>query len=115
MNKNNAHQELHDWWHDQAEREIAPMLAKMDEYGGLGRATDLTQIGLALVDSGVQGNPANESEMQELGIYFYLVGKMARWTAAISEGRAVSDDTLYDIGIYIRMVQRLRQVGGWPV
>ena len=43
-----------------------------------------------------------------------IVGKMARWTDAIRTGRRVSDDTLFDLGIYVRMVHRVRAVGGWP-
>ena len=116
-------QELHDWWLGQAEREVAPLLDKMREYGGGGRALDLEEIGRGLVNSGVsideryrtgRGEP-QEGHLQELGVYFYLLGKFARWTAAVAEGRPVSDDTLYDIGVYVRMVQRIRSRGGWPV
>jgi hypothetical protein len=56
----------------------------------------------------------NDEEATEIGIYFYELGKIARWTAAIREGRRVSDDTLHDAGIYIKMAQRNRAVGGWP-
>lgn len=114
-------QELHGWWVQTAKAEIEPMLAKMREYGGLGRAIDLEEIGRGLVQSGVRtpameyGQPALSHELQELGIYFYLLGKFARWTAAVAEGRPVSDDTLHDIGVYVRMAQRVRAVGGWPV
>lgn len=115
--------ELRDWWMGVAANEIEPMLAKMEEYGGMGRAIDLEEIGRGLVHSGVNipdTYPAAAFEKgetalhQELGIYFYLLGKFARWTAAVAEGRAVSDDTLHDIGIYVRMAQRVRAVGGWP-
>ena len=107
--------DLHKWWMLTAQHEIEPLISKAQEYGGARRAGDLAQIGHQLVQTGVKGNPENEAEMQELGIYFYIIGKIARWTAAISEGRPVSDDTLHDIGIYIRMVQRIRDAGGWPV
>lgn len=111
--------DLRDWWMAQAANEIDPMIAKMVEYGGLGRATDLEEIGRGLEHSGVKidllrGSPL-DARHQELGIYFYLLGKFARWTAAVAEGRPVSDDTLLDIGVYVRMAQRVRAVGGWPV
>ena len=112
---------LRGWWEQTAHDEVAQLVAKMVEYGGLSRATDLTEIGRHLTEVGVPEGPltgggaVQEGWLQELGIYFYLVGKFARWSAAIQEGRPVSDDTLLDIGIYVRMAQRVRAVGGWPL
>lgn len=112
---------LRGWWEQTAHDEVAGLIAKMVEYGGLSRATDLTEIGRHLTEVGVPEGPllgsggVQEGWLQELGIYFYLVGKFARWSAAIQEGRPVSDDTLLDIGIYVRMAQRVRAVGGWPL
>ncbi len=112
---------LRGWWEQTAHDEVAQLVSKMVEYGGLSRATDLTEIGRHLTEVGVSSGPltgggaVQEGWLQELGIYFYLVGKFARWSAAIQEGRPVSDDTLLDIGIYVRMAQRVRAVGGWPV
>lgn len=109
------------WWMAKANSEIRPLIAKMQEYGGKGRALDLVEIGRHLSQAGVVMSEDSTSSGEdvertyaELGIYFYLVGKFARWTAAIAEGRQVSDDTLLDIGIYIRMAQRIRETGGWP-
>lgn len=104
--KPNPRQELADWWINTAKGEAAAVVPKAIEYG----ATDLQEIGRAMQLAGV--NPGSNAD--ELGIYFYIVGKMARWTDAIQNGRAVSDDTLYDIGVYIRMAQRVRTAGGWP-
>ena len=106
--------ELDAWWHTQADKEIAPMISKMVEYGGQGRATDLIDIGRDLAKA-MRWEDISDADAAELGIYFYIRGKMGRWFAAISEKRPVSDDTLYDIGIYVRMVQRIRDRGGWPV
>lgn len=112
---------LRGWWEQTAHDEVANLIAKMVEYGGLHRATDLTDIGREMVAAGVARGPLlgngqpQEGWYQELGCYFYLVGKFSRWKAAIVEGRPVSDDTLLDIGIYVRMAQRIRAVGGWPV
>lgn len=106
------------WWVAKARNEIEPIAAKISEYGGDGRAIDLFEIGRTMNESGIvhpiDADEDDDSWQAELGIYFYLVGKFARWKAAIQEGRKVSDDTLLDIGIYIRMAQRIRDVGGWP-
>ena len=113
--------ELAEWWRSLAESEIDELLSKMTEYGGLSRATDLIEIGRDLVAAGVSAgvlpgaDQVQEGWLQELGAYFYIRGKFARWQAAIVEGRPVSDDTLKDIGVYVRMVQRIRACGGWPV
>jgi hypothetical protein len=32
----------------------------------------------------------------------------------VLRGDRPSDDTPYDIGVYVRMAQRVRDVGGWP-
>lgn len=115
-------EELAVWWLAKADSEVRPMVEKMLEYGGSGRALDLEEIGRGLVHSGIivapeflgpDGEPS-PGHLQELGIYFYLLGKFARWTAAVAEGRKVSDDTLLDIGVYVRMAQRVREAGGWP-
>ncbi len=116
-----AWSELRGWWEQTAHDEVSGLVDKMVEYGGLRRATDLTEIGHSMVLVGVPsravgGTTEQEVQwLQELGAYFYLRGKFARWGAAIAEGRPVSDDTLHDIAIYTRMVQRIRQVGGWPL
>jgi hypothetical protein len=104
--------ELTQWWLEMAKNEIEPMTAKMVEYGGNGRAEDLIQIGQTIALTA--GRKIGDEEATELGIYFYLIGKMARWTAAVVEGDRPSDDTLSDISIYTRMAQRARHAGGWP-
>lgn len=126
--KPDAWQEISEWWETTAHDEIAQLVSKAREYGGAHRAEDLTDLGRSLVEAGVKYGPViaridgkpvygtmTDAEAQELGCYFYLRGKFARWVAAIKEGRPVSDDTLHDIGVYVRMVQRIRAVGGWPV
>lgn len=105
--------ELRDWWEQTATDEVEQLLAKMVEYGGLSRATDLLAIGYDLAT--MAGWEVNDAEATELGIVFYLRGKMARVMAAVTEKRLPSDDTWLDIGIYTRMVQRTRASGGWPV
>lgn len=104
--------ELSAWWTQISETEIKMVVSKAVEYGGHGAAIDLIQIGQDLAR--IAGRTINDEQAAEYGIYFYVRGKFARWTAAMEEGRPVSDDTLLDIGIYIRMAQRNREVGGWP-
>jgi hypothetical protein len=101
---------LQTWWTDRAVAEVALVAPKAVEYS----AVDLIEYGrtLALV-MGLKHNVTDE-EACEIGIWGYLVGKVARWTGAIKEGRRVSDDTIFDIGIYTKMAQRNRDVGGWP-
>lgn len=107
------------WWVRKAQEEAETVVPKATEYGGNNRAADLTQIGRSMVElmAGAAdfADTGDEGELQELACYFYLQGKMGRWHAALMEGRRVSDDTIYDIGIYIKMVQRIREAGGWPV
>jgi adenylosuccinate synthase len=110
-----AGDELTEWWLARAASEVKPMVGKALEYGGKGAAIDLIDIGTDLfrmMDRTLE--EFTEADATELGIYFYLKGKFSRWTAALMEGRSVSDDTLLDIGVYVRMAQRTREVGGWP-
>jgi hypothetical protein len=110
--------ELAEWWQKKAHDEVAGLLAKMGEYGGGGAAIDLIEIGRALASVIADGNElsgtTDPAQQAELGVYFYVLGKVARWTAAVQEGRKVSDDTIMDIGIYTRMAERIREAGGWP-
>ena len=101
-------QVLRRWWNDQADREIEATVPKAIEYG----STDLIDIGRNVASTA--GRDVTDQEAALLGIYFYLEGKLARWRSAIKEGREVSDDTLFDIGVYVRMAQRVRYAGSWP-
>lgn len=99
---------LTDWWLDRATEEIDRTVPKAVEYG----ATDLIDIGRDLARTA--GRTVTDEEAAELGIYFYMRGKLSRWTDAVIRGDRVSDDTLFDIGVYTRMAQRVRSHGGWP-
>lgn len=100
--------ELRGWWFDKAEAEINATVPKAIEYG----STDLIDIGHDL--SRVIGRVVDDETAAEMGVYFYMLGKMSRWRSAMERGERVSDDTLLDIGIYVRMAQRIRYAGGWP-
>lgn len=101
-------EELGQWWMNIAADEVDAVVAKAVEYG----ATDLLDLGRELAR--INGWTMTDAQCAEAGVYVYLRGKVSRWTAALTEGRQVSDDTLHDIGVYVRMAQRIREVGGWP-
>ena len=97
------------WWRVTAEDEIDAVVAKATEYGG----SDLIEMGRSL--AAMAGRPTlNDEQLAELGCLQYLVGKVTRATSAWADGRMPSDDTYHDIGVYVRMIQRIRDVGGWP-
>lgn len=100
---------LTDWWETRSKAEMDACIPKAVEYG----STDLAVIGRAQGRLMGRHNLNNE-EATELGIFFYLIGKIARWEDALTHGRRVSDDTLHDIAVYTKMEQRNRAVGGWP-
>lgn len=112
VNKSALAGELEQWWYQQAQTEVEAVVTKAIEYGGHGAAIDLIDIGHALGQ--IAGRELTEEECTEWGIFFYIEGKLARWKAAMIEGRRVSDDTLHDVSVYCRMAQRNRAVGGWP-
>lgn len=100
--------ELRAWWLELAGAEAEKVVPKAVEYG----ATDLRDIGRDL--AAISGRKVTDEEATELGIYFYLRGKLSRWTDAVIRGDRPSDDTLHDLGVYVRMAQRTRSHGGWP-
>lgn len=100
---------LASWWRKQAETEIERTVPKAEEYG----STDLIRVGRIMAESAGRHGVSDE-EAAELGVFFYIEGKLARWADAVTRGERVSDDTLFDIGIYVRMAQRIRATGGWP-
>jgi len=114
-NSPNSSVELINWWMQKAEGEARAAANKAREYGAgdleeIGRRLDALGVKLPMGPAGAWRTP----QLIEGGIYFYIVGKMARWNDAMSRGEAVSDDTIHDIIVYCRMIQRTREVGGWP-
>ena len=104
------------WWQDQSTHDVTSMTAKVQEYGGAHRASDLIDLGRTMAElQGEDPGVMSDAHLQELGIFFYLEGKLGRWKAALKEGRRVSDDTLLDITVYAMMTRRVRAAGGWPV
>lgn len=99
---------LSDWWLLTADSDYAMVGPKAIEYG----SRDLTEMGHTLAR--VAGREIGDPEATELGIWFYALGKMARWTAAVQRGELVSVDTLTDLGVYTTMARRVRETGEWP-
>jgi hypothetical protein len=108
LNPNDLEALLTEWWMGKAEEEVRRTVPKAVEYG----STDLAQIGHDL--AAMAGRKVSDEEAAELGIMFYARGKMSRWIDAVIRGDRVSDDTLFDLGVYVRMAQRVRDAGGWP-
>jgi hypothetical protein len=100
--------ELNSWWLNSGCQDASLVISKYQEYGN----TALLEVGRQLAE--VMGRGATKAEMQELGIWFFMVGKMARWKTAILKGERVSKDTLDDLAVYATMARRVHEKGGWP-
>lgn len=101
--------ELANWWSNLGCRDSELVIKKYQEYGN----TALLEVGGQLAD--VLGwENATVAQKQELGIWFFMVGKMARWKTAIFKGEQVSKDTLDDLAVYATMARRVHAKGGWP-
>jgi hypothetical protein len=99
-------QELVNWWLDETKGELDSVIPKAVEYG----SADLKVIGFAL--SQMIGEPKGVTH-DELGIAFYVLGKVARLVGGYADGRLPSDDTWHDIAIYTKMAQYARKHNGW--
>lgn len=100
--------ELSGWWLDTTSADIDQTAEKAIEYG----SEDLLMIGRTMAR--IQGLTVTDAQAAELGILFYIYGKVARWVSAVKDGRIVSEDTLRDISIYAMMARRVREKGSWP-
>lgn len=95
---------LHRWWADQSRAEADRLVPKAVEYGSY----DLRMIGEMM------GEVLGRDDDTELGVLFYLIGKIARVASALRDGHKPSVDTLTDIAIYARMAIYIREHGQWP-
>ena len=92
------------WWADTS-RAIANMVVpKAREYG----SRDLVEIGREFAALAGRGE-VSEGYAYELGVFFYLRGKVSRWSAAAARGELVSKDTLDDIIAYAMMALHNRE------
>lgn len=96
------------WWLTRAEEEARAVIPKAVAYG----SNSLMQLGRKVAQ--LQGRTVTDAEAMELGCWINAVQKIERWTDSVMRGERCSDDTIYDAGIYVKMVQRIRDVGSWP-
>ena len=101
--------DLRDWWLSTAQADMAMVAPKAVEYGSV----ELEEMGAALARM-MGRSDLSRTRRVELACWFYAMGKMQRWTAAVTRGEFVSDDTLTDLGVYTLMVRRAREAGTWP-
>lgn len=99
---------LTDWWMDKARAEIEKVGPKAVEYG----PNSMIEVGRAM--GRMARRDLTDEQAIEVACMFYINGKVGRWVDAVAHGKRPSDDTLHDIGIYVKMAQRNREVGGWP-
>jgi hypothetical protein len=102
--------ELEGWWTKLAQADMEIAVPKAVEYS----STDLDLVGrwmAGLLGIKLPDEPGIEIE---LACMFYLFGKMARALGAYRDGRRPSDDTIRDARIYLTMLTRARETGGWP-
>jgi hypothetical protein len=103
-------EELSRWWTGLADAELPGLIAKAHEYSSY----DLEMIGKMMSDTlGLEPSPG-KGYYEEIGCWFYLLGKVARAMGAIRDGKLPSEDTALDTRIYATMILRIKQAGGWP-
>ena len=101
---------LAQWWIDTTKAELEMLLPKVEEYS----AYDLELIGTAMADTIGWEGELTPGEATEIGIAFYVMGKVGRVLGAVREGRLPSEDTWVDLAVYSRMALRAKQAGAWP-
>ncbi len=101
--------ELHKWWHDQADADLAMLLPKAVEYS----AHDLRMTGHVLADM-VGIAPVSDAFAAELACATYLMSKVTRILGAYKEGRLPTIDSIVDARVYATMMARIRDKGSWP-
>ena len=99
---------LIDLWREMSEDEIRRTIPKAAEYG----QQSLVDLGAVLYrHSGRDPRDTTDAALMEEAVWFYLNGKIQRWNDAAHGGRAVSEDTIFDIIIYARMALTIRKTG----
>jgi hypothetical protein len=104
-----AAQELHDWWLDHSTNEIDGMIEKLMEYG----TGDLYEIGRTMLGFFDPVRMEDHALCYEIGVMFYVVGKINRVISAAHKSEQASDDTWHDLAVYSKMVLA-RRAGVMP-
>ena len=107
-----------EWWAETSREEISKTVPKAIAYGSV----DLEVVGEALLallpdeaKAKVKRMSGEERKcfVEEMGIAFYVLGKVGRLFGAYHQGIAGTDDTWFDLGVYPKMAQRVRKEGQW--
>lgn len=93
-----------DFWKNTSDKDLEGFLMKSLDYGSY----DLYTMGDALSRL-PQTKLGTDKAAAEMGVMFYILGKVARALSAYREGRLPSDDTLHDISVYAMMARMLRK------
>lgn len=112
LSSNGIESPLVHWWIHNAFSEAIATAPKAEEYG----SAELAEAGhvlSSLLAIPIE-RPTSDAAAMETQIFQYVLGKIGRWTAAMRRGDRVSDDTLFDIGVYVKMVRKIRETGEWP-
>lgn len=111
--------DLFEWWMQSSFEDFVATVPKMLEYGGENErrpgSADLRVVGEGLME--LMGWPIteyNQRVAQELGCWFYLLGKSGRLISNYQQQQPGKPDTWFDIGIYAKMARRIQEVGRWP-
>ena len=86
------------------------VIPKARTYG----TTELSQLGATLMNVAGRGSVPERDAMQ-YAVWFYSIGKMARWTAAAKRGEQPTRDTVLDILVYALMWLKVEETGEWWV
>jgi hypothetical protein len=110
--------DLLDWWMATSFTDFMATVPKIFEYGGNDKrpgSADLRIVGESLMELlGWPVNEKTEAVAQELGCWFYLLGKSGRLVSNYQQQDPGKPDTWFDIGIYAKMARRIQETGNWP-
>ena len=102
------------WWVRTAALDFHESAGKIHEYGGVGEGSaDLRVMGFNQAELLVW-REASEATRQEVAVWFYLQGKIARLISDYQQQKPGKSDTWFDITVYSMMARRLQAVGRWP-
>lgn len=111
--------QLFEWWMHTAFDDFVATVPKMLEYGGDHEtrpgSADLRVVGEGLMELlGWPVNETTEAVSQELGCWFYDLGKGGRLISDYQQRRHGKADTWFDKTIYAMMARRIQESGQWP-